>query len=60
MAASDLMSEQEYRATAIHPAIMGLLQLLPFGGQPFSKEARQTWLRSIAAALELIYGEEVQ
>ena len=54
------MAAEQGRVTPIHPSIMGLLQLLPFSEQPFPKEARQTWLKPLAAALELIYGEEVQ
>ena len=41
----------------IHPAIMGLLQLIPSDGK-FSKEARETWLKTLRAVLELIYGAD--
>ena len=41
--------------TGIHPAIMGLMQLLPADGQPFPKEARQTWLQAVGGALDLIF-----
>jgi hypothetical protein len=46
--------------TGIHPAIMGLLQLLPPEGNPFPETSRRTWLQAIGGALDLIYGTEVQ
>ena len=39
----------------IHPAIMGLLQLLPPAGQPFPPERRRTWLQSLGGTIDLIY-----
>ena len=39
----------------IHPAIMGLIQLLPNQGEAMSSELRSNWLISIEAALKLIY-----
>ncbi len=44
----------------IHPAIMGLLQLIPPEGMSFPKETRETWLESLRCALDLIYEEEPQ
>ena len=52
------MAAEQGRITPIHPSIMGILQLLPPDGTAFPKEARQTWLKTLAAALELIYGDE--
>ncbi len=52
------LAEQRGASTAIHPVIMGLLQLLPGEGQPFPKGDRQTWLQIMAVALEMIYGAE--
>ena len=43
--------------SGIHPAIMGLLQLLPPQGQPFPKPSRDTWLQAVGGALNLIYGK---
>jgi hypothetical protein len=42
--------------SGIHPAIMGLLQLLPPQGQPFPQQSRQTWLQSLGGTIDLIYG----
>ena len=47
------MTEQK---PAIHPAIMGLLQLLPADGETWIEEYRSVWLKAMADALKLIYG----
>ena len=44
--------------TGIHPAIMGMLQLLPPEGSPFPGAARHIWLQAVGGALDLIYGTE--
>jgi hypothetical protein len=40
---------------ALHPALVGLLYLLPPYGRPFAAAARARWLEAFAYALAEIY-----
>ena len=39
----------------IHPAIRGMLQLMPAPGDPWDEDERNQWIESFDALLKMIY-----